>query len=304
MKNVKPPQFLGNLYRDMRDRHLLLPAIALVVGLLAVPILLKSNASDKPAPTPQTKLAGASDATEAAVVSQQLGLTNYKKRLDRFESKNPFHQQYIAPPPSAEANAAPSASAPAPGSAPSATTSPSVGSSIGTATAPTPAPAPSSSPPVSSPPSEPSSAGSNGAAPHHHTNPGLRYYAWRVSVKVGEPNHLKERAEVQRMALLPSDGKPVVAFLGASEDGSKAVFLVSTDVDSVKGDGRCVPSQSSCQYLMLEPGDKANLHYVPNGKRYNLVLVGIHPVDVTDKLPKKPTGKAQPQQKLPVLGAG
>ena len=106
------------------------------------------------------------------------------------------------------------------------------------------------------------------------------------------------------MALLPSEGKPVVAFLGASEDGSKAVFLVSPDVDSVKGDGRCVPSPSSCQYLQLEAGEKANLHYAPNGKRYNLVLVDIHPVDVTDKLPKKPTGQAQPQQKLPVLGDG
>ena len=55
----------------------------------------------------------------------------------------------------------------------------------------------------------------------------------------------------------------------------------------------------------MKPGDKANFHYAPNGKRYNLVLVDIHPVDVTDKLPKKPTGAtAQPQQKLPVLGDG
>ncbi len=31
MKNVRAPQFLGNLFRDMRDRHLLIPAVALVV---------------------------------------------------------------------------------------------------------------------------------------------------------------------------------------------------------------------------------------------------------------------------------
>jgi hypothetical protein len=125
-----------------------------------------------------------------------------------------------------------------------------------------------------------------------------------VSVKVGEPNHLKQRPQVQRLALLPTEGKPVVAFLGANEDGSEAVFLVSSDVDAVDGDGRCVPSRSECQYIVMKPGDKANFHYAPNGKRYNLVLVDIHPVDVTDKLPKKPKGTAQPQQKLPVLGDG
>jgi hypothetical protein len=295
MKNVRAPQFLGNLYRDMRDRHLLLPAVALVVGLLAVPILLKSHSSDHSAPPAQAKLGPATNATKPAVVRQELGVTNYKKRLDRLQSKNPFHQQYTAPPPSAQAQAAPSASAPSPSSTPSATSPAPIGSSTSQSTTPTP---------VSSPPAQTSSGGSNSAAPHHHTNPGLLYYAWRVSVKVGEAGHLKDRPEVQRLALLPSDGKPVVSFLGATEDGSKAVFLVSLDVDSVKGDGRCLPSHSTCQYVVMQPGDKAHFHYAPNNTRYNLVLVDIHQVDVTDKLPKKPTGKAQPQQKLPLLGDG
>jgi hypothetical protein len=295
MKSVRAPQFLGNLYRDMRDRHLLLPAVALVVGLLAVPILLNSHSSDHSAPPAQAKLGAATKATKPAVVRQELGVTNYKKRLDRLQSKNPFHQQYTAPPPSAQAQAAPSASAPSPSSTPSATSPAPIGSSTSQSTTPTP---------VSSPPAQTSSGGSNSAAPHHHANPGLRYYAWRVSVKVGEAGHLKDRPEVQRLALLPSDGKPVVSFLGATEDGSKAVFLVSLDVDSVKGDGRCLPSHSTCQYVVMQPGDKAHFHYAPNNTRYNLVLVDIHPVDVTDKLPKKPTGKAQPQQKLPLLGDG
>src|SRR4051794_7713512 len=113
MKNVKPPQFLGNVYRDLRDRHLLLPAIALVVGMLAVPILLKSHATGNGAvASPDAKAHGAASEASPAVVSQELGVTNYKKRLDRLQSKNPFHQQYTAPPPSAQAQAAPSAAIP------------------------------------------------------------------------------------------------------------------------------------------------------------------------------------------------
>jgi hypothetical protein len=104
--------------------------------------------------------------------------------------------------------------------------------------------------------------------------------------------------------MLPTKGKPVVTFLGASEDAEEALFLVSRDVDSVKGDGRCVPNHSSCQYLVMKPGDKANFHYAPNGKRYNLLLVDVHAVEVGDKLRKRVTGDAQPQAKLPLLGPG
>lgn len=307
MKQIRVPAFLENLLRDLRDRRLLLPAIVLLVALFAVPIVLKSHSSARtPAPAPATGSGAKTDQAVPAVVTQELGVTNYRKRLNRLQSKNPFHQQYTQTPQSAQLHVTSSGS--------STTSSSSTGgaSTTGTGTISSAASSPpvSSSTssggiaPVSSPPAETSSGGSNSAAPHHHTNPGFRYYAWRVSVKVGEPGDLKDRAEVQRLALLPSDGKPVVAFLGATEDGSKAVFLVSSDVDSVSGDGRCLPSHSSCQYVAMKPGDKSHFHYAPNNTRYNLVLVDIHPVDVTDKLPKKASGKAKPEQRLPILGDG
>jgi hypothetical protein len=138
----------------------------------------------------------------------------------------------------------------------------------------------------------------------HAPKPKFHVYTYRVSVKVGEPGKLQERPEVQRLAMLPTEGKPVVTFIGASEDGDQALFLVSSDVDSVKGDGRCVPKHSVCQYIVMEPGDKANFHYAPNGKRYNLVLVDVHAVEVGDKPPKSVSGDAAPQAKLPVLGPG
>jgi hypothetical protein len=121
---------------------------------------------------------------------------------------------------------------------------------------------------------------------------------------VGEPGKLKDRPEVKRLAMLPSTTRPLATFLGVTEDGKQAIFQISTDVDSVKGDGRCAPQPANCQYLLMKTGDKANLHYAPGGKRYNLLLSDIHTVVVGHKLPGKASGKAEPDQKLPKLGPG
>lgn len=134
--------------------------------------------------------------------------------------------------------------------------------------------------------------------------PSFHLYTYRASVKVGQPNKLDDRAEVKRLALLPSKKKPIASFLGVSEDAKEAIFLISTDVDSVTGDGRCLPKRSACQYVVMKPGDKASFHYTPNGKRYNLILTDIHAVEVAHKPPKKVSGKAQTQGKLPKLGPG
>lgn len=299
MKSLKPPELFGNVYRDLRDRHLLLPAIALIVAILAVPILLKSHATgDSAGASPDAKANSAATEAVPAVVTEDLGVTNYKKRLDRLQSKNPFHQQYTATPDSAAAQATAAASIPSTSS--TSTGAPTTSTSTGSTFSTPPATGGTSS--VSSSP--PSSTSSSLPQTTRVPKPKARLYAWRASVKVGEPSKLQERPEVQRLAMLPSEGKPVVTFMGASEDGDQALFFVSRDVDSVKGDGRCVPNHSSCQFVVLKPGDKASFHYAPNGKRYNLVLVDVHAVAVDAKLRKKVSGDAQPQAKLPLLGPG
>jgi hypothetical protein len=288
MKSLKPPQFLGNVYRDLRDRRLLLPAIALIVGMLAVPIFVKSHATSKGADaSPDGKANSAVTEAIPAVVRQELGITDYKKRLDRLQSKNPFHQQYTAPPPSAQAQAAPSAA--------TTPTSP-VPTSSTPASSSTLPPASTSPPPVSSSPT-PSTPTTT-----HSTKPTFHLYTYKVSVKVGEANELKDRPEVGSLAVLPSKHKPILSFLEAN--GKQALFLVSTDVDSVKGDGRCVPRPLDCQYIIMRPGDKANFDYAPDGKRYNLVLVDIHAVEIGHKPPGLSTKSGDLKQKLPLLGQG
>jgi hypothetical protein len=136
-----------------------------------------------------------------------------------------------------------------------------------------------------------------------HTKPTSHLYTYRVSVKVGEPGQLAARPEVDSLALLPSKSRPILSFLEAN--GKQALFLVSTDVDSVKGDGRCVPRPADCQYIVMRAGDKASFHYAPNNKRFNLVLKDIHAVEIGHKLPAKVSkGNADLKPKLPLLGQG
>jgi hypothetical protein len=301
MKNVRPPQFLGNLYRDMRDRHLLIPAVALVVALLAVPVLLKSHSS---ATTPAVAVGNATKSDSAAVpavVTQQLAGTQYQKRLDRLTSKNPFHQQFTTPPASARVHVTSSGTG-ASTSTSSTATSPSTGTGSLSASSPTSSTLSTggtSSPPVSA--TSPSTGSSLPATTH--TKPTSHLYTYRVAVKVGEPGKLADRPEVASLALLPSKSRPILTFLEAN--GKRALFLVSTDVDSVKGDGRCVPRPADCQYVVMRAGDKASFHYAPSNKRFNLVLKDIHVVEIGHKLPAKVSkGNADLKPKLPLLGQG
>jgi hypothetical protein len=128
-------------------------------------------------------------------------------------------------------------------------------------------------------------------------------------VKVGEANDLKDRPEVSSLALLLGKHKPILSFLEAN--GKQALFLVSRDVASVSGDGRCVPRPKDCQYIVMRPGQKAHFDYAPDGKRYNLVLVAIHAVEIGHKPPVEKSTKAGAstqsadlKQKLPLLGNG
>ena len=90
----------------MRDRRLLVPALALAVALIVVPIVLSSS-STTTAPASSVAPGGASSGQEAptspAVLAEQLGVTDYRKRLDELSSKNPFRRQYTSVPKGSEA---------------------------------------------------------------------------------------------------------------------------------------------------------------------------------------------------------
>jgi hypothetical protein len=265
--SVKAPQFLGNLYRDMRDRRLLLPAVALAVALIVVPVALSSSPDDSPAPSTAAVKVGSDTeaATSPAVLAEQLGITDYRKRLEEFKSKDPFRSRFASEP-TAEpsAAAADDLAADATGTADTATTA-------------------STSTSTSATTSTPSSGGSSGSS--HAPQPSDPVLlAFRVDVAIGPPGDVTRRKNVELGKFLPGEGKPMVTFAGATEDLKHALFLITDTVSSVTGDGRCVPGRNDCQLLRLAIDDEARLAYAPEGDRtYKLKLLGIGLEPVEDQ---------------------
>jgi hypothetical protein len=271
MKSVRTPQLLTDLYRDLRDRRLLVPALALVAALIAVPMALSSSATPPPtAPAAAPEASGPAKATaaEPAVLTRQLGVTAYRKRLERFNGKNPFRQQFTLPEVTSKVQQSSL-------NEPSGVTTSGGGSTSTSSTAQTTST--SSTSPETTTPTSPSSEPSGGAQkPTTTTEVILR----RIDVKVGPQGDLVKKTGVKQLKMLPSSTTPVVIFLGTSESGGRAFFLVSSDVTAVSGDGACLATTLTCQFLTLKVGETASFDYAPDTLTYKLRLLAIRDVVV------------------------
>ncbi|MEK6327953.1 MAG: hypothetical protein AABM66_10610 [Actinomycetota bacterium] len=260
--NVRTPQLLTDLYRDLRDRRLLVPALALAVALIAVPMALSSSAPSPTAPatTPATSEPGKATAAEPAVLTRELGVTAYRRRLERVNGKNPFNQQFTLPEVTSKVQQSSLTE-------PSSTTS-GVTTSGGGST--------SSAEPTAVSSTSPGGTGSTPPASEPGGAPGPTLYVFELDLSIGIPGELSRRKHVELGKFLPSEAKPMLAFAGITQDMKHALFLVSDDVSSVDGDGRCVPGPNNCRLLRLKVGDEAKLAYAPEGDRtYKLKLHGV-----------------------------
>jgi hypothetical protein len=84
------------------------------------------------------------------------------------------------------------------------------------------------------------------------------------------------RRNLPELTMLPARDTPAVAFMGTSRDGTKALFLVSSDVVSIFGEGNCVIGSQSCQLLALEPGLPETFVYGPQAHTYRIELLKIN----------------------------
>jgi hypothetical protein len=268
MKSVRTPQLLTDLYRDLRDRRLLVPALALVAALIAVPMALSTSATPSPTAPATAPAAGQPDkatAAEPAVLTRQLGVTDYRRRLERVKSKNPFHQQFTLPEVTSKLQQ-------------SSLNEPSVVTTSGsgaTSTPPTAQATSTSSTSPGAPPTPPSSEPS-----HDAQKPTTEVIQRRIDVKVGPQGDLVKKTGVKQLKMLPSSNTPVVIFLGTSESGGRAFFLVSSDVTAVSGEGACLATTPTCQFLTLKEGETASFDYAPDSLTYKLRLLAIRDVVV------------------------
>lgn len=289
---LKVPDFLLDIYYDLRERHLLPLVALLIVAIVAVPFLLGGSSSD-----PETgESEAATPSTSAAVPTSKLvvakstpGLRDYRRRLDDQHAKNPFVQQYSGEEKAANEISGTEGSPSSDGSEESSVTIESSESSTETTEA-----------------TQPSEKG-GGEPPE---NGQLKYYSWAIDVRVTPVPSEKEkkpepsvRNNLPDMTMLPSRSVPALTFIGVTKDTKRAVMLVSDKVTGLFGDGVCIVGSEACQLVALEPGLPETVVYGGDSRTYRVEVTKLSLLK-TDKLNVAPLGQSKKKHDSPKGSVG
>jgi hypothetical protein len=257
--------FFRSTLDDLVEKRLWPVAVALLLALLAIPILLRNPAEEQPAPapagaTPAVGSGGSLAAFQPVVNTQGKKSSEIRKDLEGFESKDPFKPQNLgggggaAGAGSVQVQSADAATGGEGGTG---------GGGGGSATPDTSS--------GSTPSGGDSGTGSSGAT----TKPQTFYYTYAADVRFGKEGNL-DRKTLQQFRSLPSSQDPVLVFMGVKQDGETAIFLQSAGATST-GEGNCEPDDT-CTFLYMKKGDKQRIEAVTENNEvvtYELVLLDI-----------------------------
>ena len=229
--------FALDLLHDLREKRLWPVAAALLIGLLAVPVVLSKSAPQAPDPvvqaTPKPAAAELPQLKNLTVVADAAAARG-GSTLDAFKAKDPFKPPAVV---LNEDNDAPSvATAPkaaAAGGAGGGSGKTGSGGSGGSA-GPSPAPVAPRAP-----------------APA----PQRRSYAFIADVHFGRSGHERHFNPLDRLGMLPNEDLPLLIFLGVDPGGDNAVFLVDSTLTTA-GEGRCNPNPTECATLTIGAGSE------------------------------------------------
>jgi hypothetical protein len=226
-----------NVWSDLVDKRLWPVALLLVVALVAIPVVLA-----KPAPKgPTARTSEASTPGPQPLTTSPASIrsnTGGAPVLGKF--KDPFRQQHLV----------------------KQATVPTAASSTGAGTGDA-----KSSGGGGSGGSSGSSGGSGGGSSDEET-------VTKLEVKFGRAGGKRTVREITIGSPLPASTNPLIVFLDFGKDGTKPVFLVSSDVVKTEGDGSCKPSKSVCSELTLDVG-ATQFFDAQNGDQYQLDVLGI-----------------------------
>lgn len=268
--DLKVPTLATDLFYDLRERRLL-PLVAIVLAaIVAVPIALSESADESAAP-PIDAGANASGSADGAeplvVVESKPGLRDYRKRLRGRTPTDPFQPRYAGP---ASGSQLP----------------PQTVTETTTTTPTTTGDLPSSDNPSAG---APESGGDGGGDGRGGDEPEGRIFTFAIDVQIsrsearengrqvmGEP---KLRQGVLPTTPLPGPKAPVVTYMGVNlKNGRKALLMISNNVESVFGDGKCLSGTDTCQLIEVEPGFPLTFVYGGNDVRYKFNVIRIERV--------------------------
>jgi hypothetical protein len=269
--DLKVPDFLLDIYYDLKERHLLPLVAILLVALVALPIALSqasgSEAEEEAASDAVATPSTATQTSSLVVAKAAPGLRAYHRRLDRTP-RNPFKQ----PIQSTE------------GEGPEGPTSI---EEVTIGGEPEEIPSGGEGGPTGSP--------EGGDTPPGNGN--LKYYSWSIDVRIAPVSSDKDKTEatvrhnLPEMTMLPSRSVPALTFVGVTKDEKNAVMLVSDKVTGLFGDATCVVGSEACQMVVLEPEIPETVVYGADSRTYRIELLKVQLTE-TDKLNTAPLGKS------------
>jgi hypothetical protein len=281
--------FLTDLWNDLREKRLWPVALALLAGLIAVPVALTKR-SEEPAATPpvETEARTAPEPKELkglARVKVESSAVNSGSRLDTFDPSNPFRppsKVLEASQEGSQASATQSGPGPDSGSSGSTGSSGSSGSAGGpagdTGSIVTPAPY---------------TGGTSGGG-DTRSRPRTSQYTFVVDATFIANGRKRKVEGMERLDMLPHRASPLLLFLGVSANAGRAVFLVDSTLQAA-GEGTCKPGGDRCAFLYIGPGSE---HEFVNdqGDSFTLRIKEIRKVQVkrrsADASKKKTKGAA------------
>lgn len=285
--SVPLPPFLGKLVAELRQRKLLPLAMALVLALVAIPVLLSSGSVAPPAPS---AAALASAARPAAAALPVLNVASgSSSRPVTGPARDPFSPQSGVSHPaaaSAVAASAPSFVSPAShsssgsfagGSTGGAPTSSGSGSSAAGSVS-----APSTSFSAPAAPVGPLPAGIVVAARPRPSFTALAAdQAYRVALALTNPaGGVQTTDPLERLSPIPNAQHPLLVELGVLQGGRRVLFALLPNV-LVSGPGSCIPGPRDCEILSLAAGQVEEL-----GVRWGSRAVPLYMFSVTGLAPQ------------------
>ena len=260
------PGPVNDLLRDLRDRHLLFPVAALLVALVAIPLMLSRSAEPAPPVPPAPDLASA-DAITPAVMVENVGVRDYRKRLDALKRSNPFEAPKVDVDEVTDdggVDTGTSTTDPGGTDLPATDTGAGLPTDTGTGlSTDSGVTDPGAAPPADGE----TDTGADDGTSDQPADPIIRYIdqvvSYDVDVFAGPVlNGLDRYRNLKSYQLLPSKTNPVAAYIGVDEGGTKAAFLLSRDSTvTSNGGGDCLPSPESCEFILLEANEFVRVDY-------------------------------------------
>jgi hypothetical protein len=231
-------------FKQLVERKLWPIALLLVAALVAVPMLLKKDASSASLPPATSTAALPSSAADTSVVSELDPAKADRTRTVLGDRKDPFRPAQVH-------HVKKSTDGLTTTGAPTAVNTGSTsGSSAGGATPTTPV-----------------------ATPTPVPEPTFDLYSLEVRFGSTASSGALTTRNVRRLTGLPGGENPAVLYLGLTDDHKSAVFIVDAGVKPI-GDGDCKPTPDNCETLTLKKGQT---EFLTRGtKQWELDLIGIH----------------------------